>query len=660
MAAQTEAMLKKDSVSATKDIRWNPGTRAPAKPNSVVILMAQTVSRRIARAGVWRDYNDRDLMIIDEAHRAAAKGWARAIHLWPGPVLGMTATPWRLSKWEGFDHLFENLICGPQVAALQSEGWLCKARVLSPPGNELVQGGRVGSTGDYTESGIEEANSDRDVWTAGALRFWQRAGEGRQTVVYAVSVRHAKNLADVFNYAGIPVGVLLSDTPGEERTKLIRGFERGDLKALVNVAVATEGFDLPDAGCVLMTRPTKSLALYLQMVGRGLRPKPNSGDCVVLDMAGNSLEHGLPEEYREWSLRARGDQPLGEAPVIRCEKCEALSPAASHECRYCGAPFGEGCDRCGRWRAWKRWSQKTMCGQNHDIVCNLCHYDAHVLAKLPVTEELEELAIPQPDDELNSGIAKYSEAQIDDDPLLFPLPFLTLARKEDSLNVLPADEVAALVKRRMSREGVTARPINVSSTTGFYQKTLRARGWAPARSALNAIREGKVYHGEGSTGNVLISWKEFGADIRNLMRAKQILAIITEQSTSKAPQVYGNTTTASTHPINAALERYKQRSVGKTTTAQADARRKESEEMIKKIQKEEVGILLDGLTENEKLVCKPLLYNVLEQDDGRRRTLEEVALERGMSKKMIRAIKEKMRLKLRAIGSKKLRDFLEI
>ena len=82
--------------------------------------------------------------------------------------------------------------------------------------------------------------------------------------------------------------------------------------------------------------------------------------------------------------------------------------------------------------------------------------------------------------------------------------------------------------------------------------------------------------------------------------------------------------------------------------------------MIKKIQEEEVGILLDGLTENEKLLCKPLLYSVLEQDSGHGPTLEEVAREQNISKNTIRTIKEKMRLKLRNVGSKKLRDFLEI
>ena len=407
LAAQTEGMLQQDGVKATSNMRWEPHTNAPRLVNGVVILMAQTVSRRTAAAEVWNGYDCRDLMIIDEAHHATADGWARAMRQWPGPVLGMTATPWRLSQSEGFDRLFKELHCGPQVKALQLDGRLCRTRVLTPPEEGRIEGGQLDYTGDYTESGIERANEKRDVWTAGALRYWQKHGENRQTVVYAVSVDHASNLANVFNYVGIPAGALLADTPGAERAELIGKFLSGDLKALINVAVATEGFDLPAAACVLMTRPTMSLALYLQMVGRGLRHKQDGGDCVVLDLAGNSLRHGLPEEDREWSLRPRGEQPSGDAPLVRCEGCEALSPASSHQCSNCEGAFGESCRRCGAWRAWKRWTRKDTCDQYHEPVCDLCHRDAHIRAKLPVTEELKELAVLQEDDELSPDRNPY-------------------------------------------------------------------------------------------------------------------------------------------------------------------------------------------------------------------------------------------------------------
>ena len=151
----------------------------------------------------------------------------------------------------------------------------------------------------------------------------------------------------------------------------------------------------------MLTRPTMSLSLYLQMVGRGLRPKQDDGDCVILDLAGNSLRHGLPDEERDWSLQPRSKQPSGKSPVVWCPKCESLSPAGSHQCRNCGAPFGGPCDRCGAWRAWIRWSRKTVCGKVHDLVCDLCHYDAHIQAQLPVTEELKELAMLANDDELS-------------------------------------------------------------------------------------------------------------------------------------------------------------------------------------------------------------------------------------------------------------------
>ena len=401
LAVQTEGMLQEAGVPATANIQWTPRTNVPMIVNGVAILMAQTVSRRNARANVWNGYNHSDLMIIDEAHHATADGWARAVRQWPGPVMGMTATPWRLSQREGFDHLFGELHCGPQVAALQSDKWLCQARVKLPPEEERVQGGQVDYMGDYSESGIELANEDRDIWTAGALQFWRKHGEDHQTVVYAVSVRHAQNLAAMFNDAGIPAEVMLGDTPTAERARLIDQFRDGTVRTLINVAVATEGFDLPDAACVMLTRPTMSLSLYLQMVGRGLRPKQNDGDCVILDLAGNSLRHGLPEEDREWSLHPRGEQRSGESPVIWCQECESVSPAGSHQCSHCGAPFEQPCGRCGAWRAWKRWTWEAVCGQDHELVCDLCHYDAHIQSRLPVTQELKELAMLANEDKLS-------------------------------------------------------------------------------------------------------------------------------------------------------------------------------------------------------------------------------------------------------------------
>ena len=398
LADQTCRMLTEAGVSSFSVNSWQAGNDAPSIVNGTVILMAQTVGRRTSQMQIWGEYRSGDLLVIDEAHHAAADSWERAIEQWPGRVVGLTATPWRLSAREGFDHLFSKLHCGPQVSELQADGWLCQSRVLMPGQEEIIRGGRVAGTGDYNERGILQANREHpDVMTAGALRFWQfHAGE-RQTVVYAISQDHARNLTAVFNEASIPSAVMLSDTLPQERTEAIESFGNGTLRVLVNVAVATEGFDLPNASCVVITRPTMSLALYLQMVGRGLRPKTDGGDCLILDLAGNAELHGLPEERRQWSLSPRGIAPQGDAPVIRCENCDAVSPAASHACVFCQSPFGKDCARCGQWRATERWSYETYCGSLHDLVCNLCHLDAHIQGQLPVTDELRRLTEMEPD-----------------------------------------------------------------------------------------------------------------------------------------------------------------------------------------------------------------------------------------------------------------------
>ena len=438
MVAQTRELLANANVSASVDARWRPGDDAPARRNGVAILMAQTVGRRTASMNVWRRYGSDDLMIIDEAHHAAADGWTRAMQQWPGRVLGMTATPWRLSQKEGFDHLFSVLLCGPPVMDLQSGDHLCGVQVRMPSQEWIVRGGAVGMDGDFTESGIEEANQI-DVMTAGAFKFWQEHAQDRQTIVYAVSVNHAHNLAAVFASTGVPAAVMLGDTRDEERASRIAAFKRGTLKVLVNVAVATEGFDLPDASCVVITRPTKSLTLYLQMVGRGLRPKIDGGNCLILDMAANSELHGLPADERAWSLEPRESlQVDGDAVTVWCVRCNTVSPAASHNCQNCGATFGKECNRCGKWRAWKRWRLEMQCGDAHDLVCDLCHRDAHIEAQLPIDEQLEEALAEMEDEEPEMPLPDLVELDAGLNGRLFAL--LKELLEEERLKVTGADE----------------------------------------------------------------------------------------------------------------------------------------------------------------------------------------------------------------------------
>ncbi len=383
LAEQTEERLSLNwSVSAMSGTdSWSPRRPAPRIVNGVVILKAQTVSRRNKDSlVVWNNFGPDDLLVIDEAHHAPATGWERAIKQWPGRVWGLTATPWRLSRSEGFDHLFDTLVTGPQTAKMQAKRYLARSRVFAPTPDDRISGGEVGRLGDFTEGGIANANDgDGDgghfIMTTLAVNFWLNNAAGRPTVAYAVSKGHADNLVREFTGKGISAAAILSDTPQANRERAITDFRNGNLKVLVNVAVATEGFDLPDASCVMITRPTKSLALYLQMVGRGLRPKEDGGDCLILDLAGNAEEHGLPEAEREWSLAARGNPVAGDPPVRYCHECNYMAHPAHHNCPECDADLGKHCTLCGKFRPWSRWT--TDCPIEHEEVCDYCDPDFH-------------------------------------------------------------------------------------------------------------------------------------------------------------------------------------------------------------------------------------------------------------------------------------------
>ena len=409
LSDQTCRVLKEAGVPANSRPKWGIESPAPSLKAGVTILMAQRVSRRNKFRNIWDSYGPEDLLVIDEAHHAIAPGWARAICQWPGMVIGLTATPWRFEKHIGFNHLFDRMIAGPQISDMQSGDWLAKAQVLTPVPDEVICGGKIPSSRDFSEAEVYGANQQRpEVMTALAVKFWRGCAEYRPTIIYAVSVRHAENLSAVFKQQDIPAAVILGNSPSEQRASAIKQFSEGKLRVLINVAVATEGFDMPDAACIVLARPTASLALYLQMVGRGLRPKSDGGNCLILDLAGNVERHGLPDCDRQWSLDPRGSPDDDTSnPVVRCPDCSSVSPSASHRCRFCGNSFGKSCQRCGKWRTWKYWRAEEYCGMTHELVCDCCHADAHLIAKLPVNQVLRSML----DIELTESVQRLAEVQ---------------------------------------------------------------------------------------------------------------------------------------------------------------------------------------------------------------------------------------------------------
>jgi superfamily II DNA or RNA helicase len=304
----------------------------PTMPASVQLASVQTLNKRL-------DYINCNpsLIIIDEAHHAVSRTWAQLLRHWPDAYrLGVTATPCRLDG-RGLGAAFDGLVMGPSVQMLTSAGYLAPARIYAPPIVADLAGIRK-RAGDYAV-GESAAAMDRPSVTGDAITHYQRLAAPQQAIAFCCNIAHAESVAESFNHAGIKASTLLGNHRPAMRDQIVADFARGQLQVLVTVDVVSEGFDIPAAGCAILLRPTQSLSLYMQQVGRVLRPAAGKAAAVILDHVGNVNRHGFPDDHRQWSLEEgiRRSSSGPAAPSVRtCPSCyAAFKPAPI--CPCCGA-----------------------------------------------------------------------------------------------------------------------------------------------------------------------------------------------------------------------------------------------------------------------------------------------------------------------------------
>lgn len=315
--------------------------------NNAIVSSPVRMYNRI-KNGTYRP-NKHSLLVADEAHHASAPTWAKILEEWPGSILGLTATPWRLSRKEGFDHLFDFMIKGPAVKDLIDAGYLVPCIVRHPKDNVTIKPGGI-VAGDYSTSQTMAANDRVLLIEKGIKWLLEERTPTSRTVCYCLNVQHAEGVNEYAIEMGLRSKVILGNTHPDERERAVAEFSRGDLDLLVCVEVITEGFDVPMIDSILILRPTQSLSLYLQMIGRSMRPAPGKEYALILDACNNWKTHGLPEEDRAhiWSLEARSEEDgHGEAPVRVCPRCHTINHASSRACKNCGKSFGAPCKRCG-------------------------------------------------------------------------------------------------------------------------------------------------------------------------------------------------------------------------------------------------------------------------------------------------------------------------
>jgi superfamily II DNA or RNA helicase len=307
---------------------------APAYDRPVQVASVFSLVRRLEQA------QRPTLIIVDEAHHAVTSTtWGRILAEYSAAkVLGVTATPVRLSG-EGLGECFDSMVMGPTVTDLVGEGALAPFRVFCPPTIDTT--GMHTRMGDFVKTELA-ARSDTATVIGDAVQHYLKLAAGRAAVVFCVSIKHAAHVADQFNAAGISAHSVDGTMDRGLRREIVQAFTRGQLQVLTSCDLVSEGFDCPRIEVGISLRPTASTGLWLQQMGRCLRPFPGKTEALLFDHAGNVARHGLPDDDWEWSLEGRAmhrRESDGAVAVRICPKCFAANKSGQPLCAECGTPF---------------------------------------------------------------------------------------------------------------------------------------------------------------------------------------------------------------------------------------------------------------------------------------------------------------------------------
>ena len=318
---------------------YSAGMRQKHLGEPITFAGIQSISKKSDKVGHV------DLVIIDECHLVNHKqaGQYRTfledlVRINPAlRVIGLTATPFRLGHGYITDKpaMFSALLTPVSIEELVYKGFLAPLRSKHTKETLDVSGVRKRG-GEFIESELQAAVDTAPKNTAVVDEVIEWAGDRKAWLFFCAGVKHAQGVANVLREKGIAAACVTGETPKKEREQILADFKSGALQALTNANVLTTGFDYPDIDLIAMLRPTMSPGLYMQMAGRGMRPKSHTDHCMVLDFAGVVATHGPITAVKPPNKKS--DEP-GEAPVKTCPECDELVHISATECPSCGYKF---------------------------------------------------------------------------------------------------------------------------------------------------------------------------------------------------------------------------------------------------------------------------------------------------------------------------------
>lgn len=301
-----------------------PHNRKRLNRNALIFLaMVETIKRRLPEINP-------SLIIIDEAHKG---NFTKLIEQFPNAhIIGATAT----LVGKHFEKHYHDIVQVIDTPDLVRSGFLapCKPYMMKDDFSDLEV-----KAGEFTEQSLNNHFNKPKLYE-GVIENYLQYAKGMKTIVFNCNISHTQNINEAFVNAGISSKYITSETPKDQRDKILAEFKSGEIDVLNNCGILTTGYDEPTIECVIVNRATKSLPLWLQCAGRGSRTNPNKERFVLLDFGGNHTRHGLWNEPRTWSLKQKKKRE-GVAPVKTCPQCSAMLSNMVRVCEYCAFEFPE-------------------------------------------------------------------------------------------------------------------------------------------------------------------------------------------------------------------------------------------------------------------------------------------------------------------------------
>lgn len=314
---------------------------------------------------IRRDYsfmNEFDFVLVDEAHDTTSDKYREFLNSFSSKTkyIGLTATPFKVGK--RYQDFWDCVVKPIEVAELRDRGFLVNAKVFTPTEIDLSQI-KDGIDGDFQQSGLAKVMQEMEI-VGDVVGNYIEYGENKPAICFCVNKEHSQLIAEMFNSKNIPAICCDESTPQKDRDKAIAELRSGKIKVLCNVNIFSTGVDIPEAEVGLMARPTKSEILYIQQVGRLLRPYRKCGKCgsqydnsdncytcgydkpsyvkshaIIIDFGNNTSRFGLPFKQRKAQIKEEKEekekQKKEKALVKTCKNCFCTYEAELANCPNC-------------------------------------------------------------------------------------------------------------------------------------------------------------------------------------------------------------------------------------------------------------------------------------------------------------------------------------